>query len=61
MRVSDRIVLEFKPGSGINEHPKIALEDGDRFVVSPFPTVNVVGAVNDQNSILNANGRDVGT
>ena len=63
IRASGRIVLEFKPGSGgISELPKIALEDGDRFVIPPLPaTVNVVGAVNDQNSFLYVHGRDVGT
>jgi protein involved in polysaccharide export with SLBB domain len=63
MRASGRIVLEFKPGSGgIDELPKITLEDGDRFVIPPVPaTVNLVGAVNDQNSFIYVNGRDVGT
>ena len=39
--------------SGVDSLPEIAMEDGDRFVVPPVPaTVNVVGAVYDQNSFL---------
>jgi protein involved in polysaccharide export with SLBB domain len=54
MRATGRIVLEFKSGSsGIDLLPHIQLEDGDRFVVPPLPaSVNVVGAVYDQNSFL---------
>jgi protein involved in polysaccharide export with SLBB domain len=37
------------------------MEDGDRFVVPPVPaTVNVVGAVYDQNSFLYARGGRAG-
>jgi protein involved in polysaccharide export with SLBB domain len=56
MRATGRIVLEFKPGSsGLDSLPNIALENGDKFVVPPLPsTVNVVGAVYDQNSFLYA-------
>jgi protein involved in polysaccharide export with SLBB domain len=37
------------------------MEDGDRFIVPPVPaTVNVVGAVYDQNSFLYARGRRAG-
>jgi protein involved in polysaccharide export with SLBB domain len=37
------------------------MEDGDRFVVPPVPaTVNVVGAVYDQNSFLYARGQRAG-
>ena len=44
-----------------NSLPDIAMEDGDRFVVPPIPaTVNVVGAVYDQNSFLYARGRRAG-
>jgi protein involved in polysaccharide export with SLBB domain len=54
IRATGRIVLAFHPdssgGAGI---PDIALEDGDRFIVPHLPaTVNVVGAVYDQNSFL---------
>ena len=54
IRATGRIVLEFKSGTtGTNIVPDLALEDGDRFVVPPIPsTVNVVGAVYDQNSFL---------
>lgn len=54
IRASGRVVLEFKPASsGVATVPKLALEDGDRFIIPPVPaTVNVVGAVNDQNSFL---------
>lgn len=54
MRATGRIVLEMKPGSsGIDALPDIALENGDHFIVPPIPaSVNVVGAVFDQNSFL---------
>lgn len=54
MRATGRIVLEFKPGSsGVNALPDIPLENGDTFSVPHIPsTVNVVGAVYDQNSFL---------
>ncbi|WP_162601809.1 SLBB domain-containing protein [Occallatibacter savannae] len=54
IRASGRVVLEFKPSSsGIGVIPKLPLEDGDRFILPSVPaTVNVVGAVNDQNSFL---------
>ena len=54
MRATGRIVLEFRSGSsGVDVLPDIALEDGDRFVVPPVPaSINVVGAVYDQNSFL---------
>ncbi len=63
MRATGRIVLEFRVGSsGIEALPDIALEDGDRFVVPPVPaSVNVVGAVYDQNSFLYETGRRAGT
>lgn len=62
MRATGRIVLEFKPGStGIDSVPAIPLEDGDRFVVPPTPSsINVVGAVYDQNSFLFENSRRAG-
>jgi protein involved in polysaccharide export with SLBB domain len=58
IRATGRIVLEFKPGSaGADSLPNISLEDGDAFTVPPVPsTVNVVGAVYDQNSFLYARG-----
>ena len=63
MRATGRIVLEFKAGSsGLDVLPDIALEDGDRFVVPSVPaSVNVVGAVYDQNSFLYETIRRAGT
>jgi protein involved in polysaccharide export with SLBB domain len=63
IRATGRVVLKFTPGSsGTNSIPDIAMEDGDRFVVPSIPsTVNVVGAVYDQNSFLYAQGGRVGT
>ena len=63
MQATGRIVLEFRAGSsGTEALPDIALEDGDRFVVPPVPvSVNVVGAVYDQNSFLYETGRRAGT
>ncbi len=54
IRATGRIVLAFHPdSSGVDSIPAIPLEDGDRFVVPHTPdTVNVVGAVYDQNSFL---------
>ena len=54
LRATGRIVLDFKPdSSGTSGVPDISLEDGDRFVIPPVPaSINVVGAVNDQNSFL---------
>jgi protein involved in polysaccharide export with SLBB domain len=61
IRATGRVVLQFKPESqSLETIPAIALEDGDRFSVPPIPaTVNVVGAVYDQNSFLYADGRRV--
>jgi protein involved in polysaccharide export with SLBB domain len=62
MRATGRIVLEFRSGSsGVDALPDIALEDGDRFVVPPVPaSINVVGAVYDQNSFLFETQRHAG-
>jgi protein involved in polysaccharide export with SLBB domain len=47
--------------SGTNGLPEITMEDGDRFVVPSVPaTVNVVGAVYDQNSFLYTRERRAG-
>lgn len=63
MRATGRIVLDFKPGSNtLGSLPNIALENGDKFVVPPIPsTVNVVGAIYDQNSFLYTRGVRVKT
>jgi protein involved in polysaccharide export with SLBB domain len=63
IRATGRVVLEFKPNTtGAGGLPDIALEDGDTFIVPHLPaSINVVGAVNDQNSFLYARGRRIGT
>lgn len=63
IRATGRIVLRFRPdGQGMDSVPDLALEDGDRFVVPSMPaTVNVIGAVYDQNSFLYARGGRAGT
>lgn len=62
LRATGRIVLQFKPDSNDSTGlPDITLEDGDRFVIPPVPaSINIVGAVNDQNSFLYAPGSRVG-
>jgi len=62
LRATGRIVLEVKPDSqGLDSIPDIQLQDDDRFVVPSVPaTVNVVGAVYDQNSFLYGTDRRVG-
>ena len=62
IRATGRIVLEFNPANtGQDMLPDIPLEDGDRFIVPPVPaTVNVVGAVYDQNSFLYKSERPSG-
>jgi protein involved in polysaccharide export with SLBB domain len=60
IRATGRIVLQLRPQSNsIDDVPMISLENGDHFVVPSVPaTVNVVGAVYDQNSFLfQANGQ----
>ena len=54
IRATGRVVLNFQPNSvAIDAVPDIPLENGDRFMVPPAPaTINVVGAVYDQNSFL---------
>jgi protein involved in polysaccharide export with SLBB domain len=61
LRASGRIVLNLNPYSqGIDALPDLTLEDGDQFVVPVTPaTVNVVGAVYDQNSFLYRRGQHV--
>ncbi|MGA7887578.1 MAG: SLBB domain-containing protein [Acidobacteriaceae bacterium] len=62
VRATGRIVLQFNPRSqGLSVLPNIILENGDRFVVPPRPSsVNVVGAVYDQNSFLYRPGMRAG-
>ncbi len=61
IRATGRIVLRFTPGDHeTNSLPAITMENGDHFIVPPIPaTVNVVGAVYDQNSFLFGEGRRV--
>ena len=63
LRATGRIVLRFSPDSqGFNNIPDVTLEDGDVFVIPPVPaSVNVVGAVYNQNSFLYARGASVST
>jgi protein involved in polysaccharide export with SLBB domain len=62
VHATGRIVLEMNPGSiGIAALPDIPLENGDHFIVPPLPaSVNVVGAVFDQNSFLYESNRRAG-
>jgi protein involved in polysaccharide export with SLBB domain len=61
IRATGRVVLNIpQNATEIADVPNIQLEDGDRFVVPSKPsTVNVVGAVYDQNSFLFRNSREV--
>lgn len=63
IRATGRIVLKLRPEiSGTTSFPDITLEDGDRFVVPPVPaTINVVGAVYNQNSFLYTRGQRAGS
>ena len=63
IRATGRVVLPTQPNStGVTTLPDITLEDGDRFIIPQVPaTVNVVGAVYDQNSFLFRPGGRVGT
>lgn len=61
IRATGRIVLQFRPeNADIDQIPAISLENGDKFIVPAAPsTINVVGAVYDQNSFLFQRGRTV--
>jgi len=63
IRATGRVVLDISQNaSGIDNLPNIPLEDGDSFVVPSKPsTVNVVGAVYDQNSFLFRSTQPVGS
>ena len=63
LRATGRLVLRFTAESqGLDAIPDIPLEDGDRFTVPPLPSsVNVVGAVYDQNSFVFVRGARAGT
>jgi protein involved in polysaccharide export with SLBB domain len=59
IKATGRIVLQFSPDStGVESVPAISLENGDKFTVPFAPsTVNVVGAVYNQNSFLYLSGK----
>jgi protein involved in polysaccharide export with SLBB domain len=58
VRATGRIVFDIDAdASSVDVLPEIALEDGDRFIIPPKPsTINVIGAVYDQNSFLYQQG-----
>jgi protein involved in polysaccharide export with SLBB domain len=62
IRATGRVVMHINPDSvGADSLPDLSLEDGDTFTVPPMPaTVNVVGAVYDQNSFMFTPNRRVG-
>ena len=62
LRATGRIVLNFSNANvTADEIPDISLENGDRFVIPPVPaTINIVGAVYDQNSFVYRAGGSVG-
>lgn len=61
VQATGRIVLNLEPGeTGISKLMNLPLEDGDRFAVPPrSSTVNVVGAVYNQNSFLYEPGQRI--
>jgi protein involved in polysaccharide export with SLBB domain len=62
IRATGRIVLRFQPTSStVDDIPEMSLENGDRFVVPYAPaSINVVGAVYDQNSYSYERGQNLG-
>ncbi len=62
LKATGRIVLEVQPDStGLASIPGIQLQDDDHFTIPSVPaTVNVVGAVYDQNSFLYKGQRRLG-
>jgi protein involved in polysaccharide export with SLBB domain len=54
IRATGRIVLNFhSDNANLDDVPMLSLENGDHFTIPPAPaTINVVGAVYDQNSFL---------
>lgn len=61
LRSTGRIVLEVKPNAGsISDFPDMTLEDGDRLFIPFRPaTVNVLGAVYNNNSFIYRPGKSV--
>jgi protein involved in polysaccharide export with SLBB domain len=62
VQATGRIVLEIKPtDSDASALPALPLQDGDRLIIPPKPaTVEVLGAVYNQNSFLFQPGRNLG-
>ena len=62
IRATGRIVLQFKAANqSIDDVPALALENGDRFTVPAAPaTINIVGAVYNQNSFVYQEHQTVG-
>jgi len=62
IRATGRIVLDFQAAAAnLDDVPEISLENLDRFTVPPRPaTVNIVGAVYDQNSFIFQSGSSAG-
>ena len=62
VRPTGRIVLDLNPHSaGENQLPDAQLEDGDQLLVPPTPaTIQVIGAVLNQNAFLYRSGARVG-
>lgn len=62
LQPTGRIVLNLRtPGAGANELPEAPLEDGDQLLVPPTPaTIQVVGAVLNQNAFFYRNGARAG-
>ncbi len=62
LQPTGRIVLELNPHSaGVNALPETQLEDGDQLLIPPTPaTIQVVGAVLDQNAFLYRAGARAG-
>jgi protein involved in polysaccharide export with SLBB domain len=61
IRATGRIVFQFRPDSaGLDTIPNIKLENGDSFLIPSLPsTVNVLGAVYNQNSFVYHPGGEV--
>ena len=61
VRANGRIVFPFRPdSSGVSTIPDIKLENGDTFLVPSIPsTINVLGAVYNQNSFIYHSGSEV--
>jgi protein involved in polysaccharide export with SLBB domain len=62
LQPTGRIVLDLRPhSSGVNQLPETPLEDGDQLRIPPTPsTIQVVGAVLNQNAFLYHNGARAG-